>query len=102
MNACEMKDIGLIEQVGFDESWNNNGPLQCRPQTLGNDRCEMFHVPVLYLGMKGKCVIMFHFELLTLCIDDSFKTTNLTKFWEIVVAIFFDPLEGLDMPTIFV
>ncbi len=41
------------------------------------------------------------YELPTLCIDNSFVVTNLTKFWGIIVSKFYDPREGVDMLTIF-
>jgi hypothetical protein len=37
------------------------------------------------LRLKNKIVIIFHNELAMLVIDESFKATNVTKFWGIVV-----------------
>ncbi len=42
LNVGEIIDLNLIEQVGFDEFWNNSVPFWCITQTLWNDRCEMF------------------------------------------------------------
>lgn len=43
LSKGEIKDLNLLEQVGFDEFWNNNVSLWHRPQTLCSERCEMLH-----------------------------------------------------------
>ncbi len=43
LNKGEIRDLNLLEQVGFDEFWNNSVSLWHRPQTWCSDRCETFH-----------------------------------------------------------
>jgi hypothetical protein len=43
LNKGEIRDLNLLEQVGFDEFWNNNVSLWHRLQTLCSDGCEMLH-----------------------------------------------------------
>ncbi len=84
LNVGEIRDLDLIEQVGFDEFWNNYVPFRHKSQTLHNDKCETLHVPMFDLGSKSKCVIIPCNKLRTLYIDDSFKVVNLIEFWGIV------------------
>jgi len=62
---------------------------------------KWFILQMFDLGLKGKCVIIPCIELPTLCIDDSFEVTNLTKFWGTIVSKFYDPHESVAMLIIF-
>ncbi len=95
LNVSEIRDLDLIEQLGFDEFWNNNGALWCRPHMLCNDKCEMFHGSIFTLSLKCKCVIIPYIDLPTLCIEDSFKVASLGEFWGIIIAKFYDPHESI-------
>jgi hypothetical protein len=39
----EIRDLNLLEQVGFDEFWNNSVSLWHQPNTLCSDRCATLH-----------------------------------------------------------
>ncbi len=97
LNVSEIRNLDLIEQLGFDEFWNNNGAFWCRSHMLCSDKCEMFHGPIFTLGLKGKFVIIPHTILPTLCIEDSSKVVSLIEFWGIIIAKFYDPHEGINM-----
>jgi hypothetical protein len=49
----------------------------------------------IYLGLRGKCVIIPNDQLPTLCLEHSFEVANLIKFREIMIIEFYDPHEGL-------
>jgi hypothetical protein len=48
LNKGEIRDLNLLEQVGFDEFWNNSALLWHRPQSLCSDRCETLHHQLEY------------------------------------------------------
>jgi hypothetical protein len=94
--VCNLSDDS---EAQFERIWQT-GVLNPRSVSLRSDNSRRLHVPLFYLGLRGKMCIVPRHELPELVIDESSTTFSLDCFWGTVVAEFYDPSEAIDMISV--